>query len=139
MENITNFMEDYEKLLDDVYKKIKPVECSERFEILGVEGHHEGGKTIIINFQQIARHLRRHPQHLAKFLFKELATSGEIAGDRLILIRKVSSQRINEKIKEYTGEYVLCDKCKKPDTELIEEAGKKFLRCLACGNKKQIV
>ncbi|MFZ5955406.1 MAG: translation initiation factor IF-2 subunit beta [Nanoarchaeota archaeon] len=132
-------MEDYEELLNGAYKNVKHMEPCERFEIKKVEGYFEGTKTIITNFIQIADCLRRPSEHLVKFLFRELATSGEIAGDRLILTRKISSQTINEKIEKYTNQFVLCPNCKKPDTEIIEEGGQKFIRCLACGTKKAIV
>ena len=128
----------YEQLLEQAFEHVKPIEECKRFEIKKVEGHHEGSKTIVTNFLQIANCLRRKAEPLAKFLFGELATSGEIAGQRLILIRKVSSQRINEKIEKYANLYVICQNCKKPDTELTEEDNKKFIRCLACGNKKQV-
>jgi len=131
-------MENYEKLLDKAYEDVKPIEKCERFEIKQVEGHVQGGKTIISNFMQVAGCLRRNPEHLAKFLFGELAAKGEIAGDRLILTKKVSSQRINEKIEKYVNTYVLCQKCKKPDTEFVEEEGKKVVRCLACGHKRVV-
>ena len=126
----------YEELLEQAHKEIKPAEKCERFEIKKVEGHHEGGKTIVTNFAQIATCLRREPQYLAKFLFKELAAPGEIAGERLILTRKISSKTINEKIEKYAKKFVICSQCGKPDTEIIEEQGKKYLKCLACGIKK---
>jgi len=127
---------EYEELLEKAHKEIKPAERCERFEILKVEGHIEGGKTIISNFFQIARCLRRQPEHLARFLFKGLASPGEIAGDRLILIRKISSKTINEKIEKYVKKFVICKNCGKPDTELAEEDGKLFINCLACGERK---
>ena len=130
---------EYEELLDNAFESIKP--CSDkdcRFDVKKVEGHIEGTKTIISNFAQVATCLRRKPEHLAKFLFKELATSGDIKGDRLIFDRKMSSKNINEKIEKYVNSFVLCSHCKKPDTEITEENGKKYLRCLACGAKKQI-
>jgi len=129
----------YEQMLSQAYEEIKPVRESERFEIKKVEGHHQGGRTVISNFMQILSCLRREPEHLAKFLFKELAAPGQIVGDRLILIRRISSQIINEKIEKYVKEFVMCPNCKKPDTELIEENGQMFMRCLACGAKKPIV
>ncbi len=129
-------MDNYEKLLEGAYEKVKPVECCDRFEIKQVEGHIQGKKTIVSNFVAISTCLRRNPEHLAKFLFKELAAPGEIIGERLSLTRKVSSQNINEKIKKYSNLFILCPNCKKPDTELIDEGGKKIIRCLACGHKK---
>lgn len=132
-------MENYEKLLDEAYIKIKPIEGKEsRFEIPKVEGHIEGKKTIITNFFQIADYIRRNPEHFQKFLLKELAASGQIEGDRLVLNIKVPSSKINQKIEEYLKEFVLCRECGKPDTELTKEDRFAFLHCLACGAKHSV-
>lgn len=128
--------DDYDSLLNDAFEKVKPCEFCDRFEIKKVEGHHEGNKTIITNFGPIATHLRREKDHLARFLFRELASAGEIDGDRLLLNRKMNSQLINEKIEKYVEGYVKCEKCGKPDTELVIESNKNMLKCMACGNKK---
>ena len=128
----------YEELLDDAYENVKVSKECNRFEILKVKGHHEGTKTIILNFGQIAMCIRRAPEHLLKFLGKELASQGELSGDRLIWSRKLSSGDINEKIERYVKEYVMCPKCKKPDSELQEEGNKTFLKCLACGEKYEV-
>jgi len=140
-----DFREDfmnYEVLLEEAYEKIKPVDskvsgCG-RFEILKVEGHHEGVRTIVSNFGQIVACIRRNPEHLMKFLNKELACSSEVKGDRLILSRKLSSKDINDRIKRYVNRFVLCSKCKKPDTELNNDGSKTFLHCLACGEKYEV-
>lgn len=134
-------MESYEKLLDEAYGKIKKTEGpKERFEIPKIEGHFEGKKTILTNFFQIASHLRRSPEHLQKFLLKELATQGQIEGDRLVLNNKIPSLKINQKIQEYVNEFVLCKECGKPDTEIKKEASSRitFIHCLACGAKRSI-
>ena len=130
----------YEELLDEAYESVEPSESPEcgRFEVRKVEGHHQGSRTVVSNFLQVCSCLRRNCDHLAQFLFKALATSGIIDGDRLILDRKMSSKDINDKIEKYVREFVLCSNCKKPDTELVEEGGKVFIRCLACGKKKEV-
>jgi translation initiation factor 2 subunit 2 len=129
----------YEASLEEAYKSIKPVESKiDRFEIPKVEGHIEGTKTIITNFKQICSYIRREQEHLLKFLLKELATPGVIRGDRLLLTRKISSSLINEKIKLYVDNYVICKECKKPDTEILKQDGFNFMHCLACGAKKSI-
>ncbi len=123
-------------MLDKLYKEIKPLEASsERFEIPKVKGHIEGTKTIISNFGQICATLRRNPEHLSKFLFKELATPGIIEGEKIIFNRKLGSKIINEKIEEYAKEFVICKECKKPDSEFIKEGRILFIHCLACGAK----
>ena len=130
----------YEDLLDEAYEKVEVNLESEveRFDIPKVKGHHLGTKTVVSNFLVIASHIRRDPVHLMKFLARELASQGEIQNDRLLLSRKLSSKEVNEKIEKYVNGFVLCSKCKKPDTELSEEGGKNYLRCLACGEKVEV-
>lgn len=129
---------EYEKLLDKLYHEAKHSAFGERFEIPKAQGMVEGTKTIVTNFGQICSTLRRDAQHIAKFLFRELAASGVIEKDRLILNRKLSSMRINEKIEEYAKEFVTCPQCNKPDTELIKQDRIMFLHCLACGAKHSV-
>jgi translation initiation factor 2 subunit 2 len=132
-------MEDYEQLLNEAYSKVKVVEGNkDRFEIPVVEGHIEGKKTIITNFLNILSHLRRDSEHFQKFILKELATSGQRDGDRLILNNKIPSSKINAKIEQYTKEFVICKECGKPDTELIKENRLSFIKCLACGAKHSV-
>lgn len=128
----------YEELLDVAYENVEVSEESERFEIVRVKGHHEGVRTMINNFGKVVSSLRRRPEHVLKFLGKELGIQGEIKGERLILSRKVSSKDVNAKIEKYAKTYVVCSKCGKPDTELGEEGPKMFVRCLACGNKDEV-
>ena len=128
----------YEELLDSAYEDVEVSEECERFEVVKVKGHHEGVRTMISNFGRVAVCLRRRPEHLLKFLGKELGIQGEIKGERLILSRKVSSKDVNAKVEKYAKLYVICVKCGKPDTELGEEGGKMIVRCLACGNKHEV-
>jgi translation initiation factor 2 subunit 2 len=132
-------MESYENLLDNAFKEIKQPEGNgERFEIPKVEGRFEGKKTIITNFAQIADTLRRPQDHITKFLSKETATQTMIDGDRLILNNKIPSAKLNPKIEQYTKEFVICNECGKPDTELKREERITFKHCLACGAKHPV-
>ena len=132
-------MESYENLLDKAYSKVKVVSQSTgRFEIPKVSGLVQGKNTIITNITQIANYIRRPLDELAKFLQKELATSGKIENDRLVLNTKLNSEKVNEKIGLYTKEFVICPVCNKPDTEIVSEKGIKFKHCLACGAKSPI-
>ncbi len=132
-------MEEYEKLLEKAYKEVKIVKrTSERFEIPKVAGQISGKNTIITNVNQIADYLRRPIDNIIKFLQKELATPGKMEGDRLILNTKLSSAKVNEKIEQYAKEFVICNECGKPDTEIVIEKGIKFKHCLACGAKSPV-
>jgi translation initiation factor 2 subunit 2 len=132
-------MTNYNQLLEQAYSNMKsPVGNSERFEIPKVKGMVSGKNTIITNFGAISSHIRRPIEHIAKFLQKELATPGRLDKDRLILNSKMNSARVNEKLELYVKEFVLCQECKKPDTEIISDRGVKFKHCLACGAKYPI-
>ena len=128
--------EDYGTLLEQAYKKIKPIEDKgERFELPAVESHVEGIRTIFSNFLQICDYLRRKPAHLEKFLQRELAAPSKMENDRLILTKKIPSRKIMEKLEFYVGKYIICKECKKPDTELTKQGEFMFIHCLACGAK----
>jgi translation initiation factor 2 subunit 2 len=131
--------QNYEQLLNEAYRKIKPIATSsDRFEIPKIEGHFEGRKTILTNFFQIASYIRRDINHFQKFMLKELATSGQREGERLVLNNRIPSEKINQKIEQYVKEFVICRECKKPDTELIKEDRLNFIHCLACGAKHSV-
>ena len=131
---------DYEQLLKRAREQLpESVFEKERFEIPKVRGHLEGNKTIISNFQQIASTLRRPPEHLLKFVLRELATPGEIARSGLLVLgSKMAASRINEKIRQYAHEFVFCPDCGKPDTEITKEGDFSFLKCSACGSKHPV-
>ncbi|MEM4625534.1 MAG: translation initiation factor IF-2 subunit beta [Candidatus Pacearchaeota archaeon] len=133
-----NNMQSYHEMLEEAYKKIKPItisKSSERFEIPKASSQIIGNKTIIANFLQICSYLRRDCQQVAKFLARELAAFSKIESERLVLNRKIQNYQINEKIELYVKEFVICKECKKPDTEIIKQGDYYFIHCLACGAK----
>lgn len=130
---------EYDQLLSRARSRMpEAVVERERFEIPKVIGHLEGNKTVISNFIKIADTLRRDPDHMLKFVLRELATPGGIRNGMLIIGTKTSAARINEKIRAYAIEFVLCPECGKPDTTIVTEGELAFMRCQACGNKKPV-
>lgn len=124
----------YEDLLKKVYEKLpKKVEERKRFEIPVAICERQGNKTLIKNFSEILSVLRRDSTHLSKYLFKELATPGNIQGQILILQRKVHREMLQKKIEDYVKEFVYCKECGKPDTKLTKEERIFVLKCDACG------
>ena len=131
---------DYKKLLEQARKELPEIVFEkERFEIPKVRGHIQGNRTIITNFIQIANNLRREPEHMLKYVLRELATPGEIKKSGSVIIgTKISASRINEKIKQYVHEFVLCTECGKPDTKIEKDGDFSFLKCMACGARHPI-
>lgn len=129
---------DYDKLLEKAHEEMPKTALvkTERFEIPKVKGHIQGNKTLIINITQIAGNLGRDVHHLVKFLLKELATPGKVTSSGTLLFgTKVAASRINDKIKQYVDDFVLCGECGKPDTKLMKEGSILFKKCMACGAK----
>lgn len=131
---------DYEALLKKAEKSLpKSIHEKQRFEIPKVRGKIQGNMTILSNFVQIANHLHREPEHMLKFILKELAAPGTLKGNNTVMIKsKIPASRINEKIKQYCDKYVLCYDCGKPDTKLDKKDKVMTLKCMACGAKHTV-
>ncbi len=129
---------DYDQLLDKLYAALpkKNTNTGVRFECPIVEVLNQGNKTIVKNFDGACSKLRRKPDEVAKYLYKELAVPGETQqGGRLLLHGKFRDRQVNEKLNDYCKTRVLCSQCSKPDTH-IETTGDrhvKVLKCEACG------
>ncbi len=126
-------MQEYKKLLEAGMKKIMKTGSTGRFEVPGARVMISGSRTIFNNFYEIANTLRRNPQHLLKFLLKELATSVDMREKNVIFVGNFSQAHIDRKIELYVKSYVLCPECGKPDTKLVKEDRNTFLVCEACG------
>jgi len=126
-------------MLTDLYENLPEEERKEvRFKVPELVVFHEGNKTIIKNFSSAVESIRRNKQQVAKFMSRELASPVFIDGDRAIVQRKVMASLVNKKFKEFVNEYVICPICKRPDTNIVEEAGVKVMICEACGAKNPV-
>ncbi|MFQ6065191.1 MAG: translation initiation factor IF-2 subunit beta [Candidatus Bathyarchaeia archaeon] len=130
---------DYEELLKRARSQLpsKGLE-HKRFEVPKPRCLVIGMKTIIPNFKEISDTLNRGPEHLLKFLSKEMATAGTLEGSRAIFKGKFRYDSIERLIKRYTEEFVVCPVCKLPDTKIVKERRLYFLICEACGARSSI-
>ncbi len=132
-------MTKYEDLLDTAYEKLpKKLVQKERFEPPKFQSLVQGNQTFIKNFNEVAAALRREPNHLLRFIAKELATAGNYDGKRGILNGKFREDQLNMKLDSYIVEFVICRECKKPDTGLITFEGTKYKRCEVCGARSPV-
>ncbi len=132
-------VQDYQKLVAKAYEMLpETTQTEDRFTLPKVRGHIQGNRTVISNFLQVATTLRRKPEHLLKFILKELAAPGELKKNGVIFGSKIPASRINEKIEKYIDTFVLCKECKKPDTKLVKEGSFPFMKCMACGAKHSL-
>jgi translation initiation factor 2 subunit 2 len=129
-------MDDYENLLNRAIDQLPPeVFETKRFEPVKAYSVIQGNRTFIQNFKDVADSLNRDPQHVLKYLLRELGTAGNLEGVRAILQGKFNHFLINERIDEYIEKYVICHECNRPDTKIIREDRIFILKCAACGAK----
>ena len=130
---------DYEQLLDRAKEQLPDdVEEGSRFEVPKVKGHLQGVRTVINNWFEIAKTLDRKPEHLLKYVQKELATPGEIIKQAVIFGSKLPASKINETIVKYADEFVFCASCGKPETKLSKEGSVIMMTCQACGARNSV-
>ena len=121
-------------MLSRLYTSLpKQTLSKERFEMPQADSLIQGPKTLVRNFEQIMKTLRREKAHAIKFLNKELATAAIMEEDVLVLKGKFGQDKIQKALHEYLQRFVLCSECKKPDTKIMEQQGVKVLKCEACG------
>lgn len=130
---------DYEKLLKKVRSKIpKVVSKRERLELPRMTSYVIGMRTIFRNFKEIAQALNRPPQHLLKFLTREMATAATMQESRVVFKGKFPRRTFERLIQRYMKQFVTCPVCGLPDTKIVKERRLPFLICEACGAKSSV-
>ncbi len=131
--------ESYEKLLDRAIEQVpKAIFESARFQIPEVDVSTVGNRTILKNLKTIAAAFNREPEHLMKYLLKELGAAGDIQGAQASFQGKFSPNTVQERIRHYAEEFVLCRECGLPDTRLEKRERVFILRCEACGARNSV-
>jgi translation initiation factor 2 subunit 2 len=97
-----------------------------------------GMRTIISNFKEIADVLDRDPQHILKFLTREMATAATYHDSRAIFQGKFRRDSFGRLLQRYMESFVICPVCKRPDTKVVKEKRLSFLVCNACGARSSI-
>jgi len=136
---IDNLSSDYEKLLERARSQL-PHEAlgHKRFEIPRVKSGNIGMRTYVVNFKEIADAMNRDPQHLLRYLSREMATAGTMDQARAIFQGKFRSDALDRLVQRYAEEFVACPVCKGPDTKIVKEKRFSFLQCEACGAKSSV-
>ena len=129
----------YEELLKRARSQIPETALKrERLELPRLAHSVVGMRTIIHNFKEIADTLNRDPQHLLKFLTREMATAATLQDSRAIFQGKFSRETFQRLLERYMERFVICPICKRPDTKIVKEKRLSFLVCQACGAKSPV-
>jgi len=103
-------------LLDRALEQVpKAVLESSRFQIPEAEVVIVGNRTILRNFRNLASALNREPEHLVKYLLRELGAAGNLEGNQAIFQGKFSRDAVNDRVKRYVEGFVSymlqCEAC----------------------------
>lgn len=130
---------DYKELLKRARSQL-PTDVLERkrFEIPKPRSITVGMRTIIHNFKEICEAFNRGPQHLLRYLSREMATAGTISGSRAVFQGKFRRDTIERLVQHYAAAFVICPVCKRPDTKIVKEKRLSFMVCEACGAKSSV-
>jgi len=134
-----DIMDSYEKLLNRAIEQLPEEKTTdERFIVPEAKIFSEGKTTVLDNFSNIAGVLRRDPDHVMKYLTRELGTAGKIEGGRAIFQGKFTRDQMDENVQHYIEEYVMCSECNRPDTTLGKMDRVIILQCAACGAHRPV-
>lgn len=129
----------YDDLLKRANEQMPEVQIKkERLELPRIQIQTAGMRTTIANFKEIADALNRDPQHILKFLTREMATAATFHDSRAIFQGKFQRESFERLLQRYMEAYVVCPVCKRPDTTVVKEKRLTFLVCNACGAKSSI-
>jgi translation initiation factor 2 subunit 2 len=130
---------DYDELLKRACSQMPEVSLKrERLELPSLYITTVGMRTIISNFKEVADVLNRDPQHILKFLTREMATAATFNESRAVFQGKFKRDSFERLLQRYMESFVTCPVCKRPDTKIMKEKRLSFLLCNACGAKSSI-
>jgi len=105
-----------------------------------IEGKGNGIKTVIVNLSSVAQSLARPPNYLIKYFGFELGaqTNVDPADDRWIINGAHDAPKLQDYLDGFINKFVLCRKCKNPETDVNIKDGTIILDCKACGQRTDV-
>lgn len=105
-----------------------------------VEGKGNGIKTVIVNLSSVASSLSRPASYVIKYFGFELGaqTNNNPADDRWIINGAHEASKLQDYLDGFISKFVLCKKCKNPETDVQIKDGNILLDCKACGQRSDV-
>jgi translation initiation factor 2 subunit 2 len=129
----------YDELLKRARAEVPEVTLKkERLEMPRLFVSMVGMRTTISNFKEVAETLDRDPQHILKFLTREMATAATYHDGRAIFQGKFPRDTFERLLTRYMESFVICPVCKRPDTKIVKEKRLSFIVCNACGARSSV-
>ncbi|EHL01405.1 ARM repeat-containing protein [Glarea lozoyensis ATCC 20868] len=105
-----------------------------------IEGKGNGIKTVIVNLSSVANSLARPGDYVIKYFGFELGaqTNTSPADDRWIINGAHEASKLQDYLDGFINKFVLCKKCKNPETDVVIKDGNILLDCKACGQRSNV-
>jgi len=105
-----------------------------------IEGKGNGIKTVVVNLSSVAASLARPGAYLIKYFGFELGAQTNIdpPDDRWIINGAHEASKLQELLDTFITRFVLCKKCKNPETDVQIKDGHITLDCKACGQRSEV-
>jgi translation initiation factor 5 len=105
-----------------------------------IEGKGNGIKTVIVNLSSVAQSLARPGAYVIKYFGFELGaqTNTNPADDRWIINGAHEASKLQDYLDGFISKFVLCKKCKNPETDVVIKDGRILLDCKACGQRSDV-
>ena len=122
-----------------------------------IEGKGNGIKTVIANLSSVAHSLSRPPSCKLVIFPRPLAEADELvdvikyfgfelgaqtntnpADDRWIINGAHEASKLQDYLDGFISKFVLCKKCKNPETDVVIKDGRILLDCKACGQRSDV-
>lgn len=105
-----------------------------------VEGKGNGIKTVIVNLNSVAGSLSRPPAYLIKYFGFEIGAQANAkpTDERWIINGAHDAAKLQDYLDGFISKFVLCKKCKNPETDVIIGGEKITLDCKACGQRSDV-
>ncbi|KAI1818774.1 domain found in IF2B/IF5-domain-containing protein [Poronia punctata] len=105
-----------------------------------IEGKGNGIKTVVVNLSSVATSLARPGAYVIKYFGFELGAQTNIdpSDDRWIINGSHDSAKLQDYLDGFINKFVLCKKCKNPETVVIIKDDHIVLDCKACGQRSDV-
>jgi translation initiation factor 5 len=105
-----------------------------------IEGKGNGIKTVIVNLNNVSQALARPPAYVIKYFGFELGAQTTLnpTDDRWIINGAHDAPKLQDYLDGFISKFVLCKKCKNPETVVQVKDGRILLDCKACGERSDV-
>ncbi|KAI2615457.1 domain found in IF2B/IF5-domain-containing protein [Hypoxylon sp. NC1633] len=105
-----------------------------------IEGKGNGIKTVVVNLSSVAASLARPGSYVIKYFGFELGAQTNIdpPDDRWIINGSHEAPKLQDHLDGFINRFVLCKKCKNPETDVVIKDGNILLDCKACGQRTDV-